>query len=480
MSGTNTTGGRSKAETAELIALWATHELGFRKASTLPKAFIALYNDLKSASAKEQKVVSEIQGMELENLGCIQAIDELEAKRSATESRIRELRLQILVKQEMAEKVRRLSKRMRILIREMAVASDIRDHLYELIRKAQYSLANEGAGSSSIHEVVADSTLEQRQTMVANVISDIKNLEDIHVRARASLDARKSELVEKLESVVGMLNMDAASDGAEACDFKGAIVHLSQVRGKINVTRNCALWVYEDHNKLELIADQIKEIRSLLLATQNVASKALASFEADVVPAFESLQRSLRYVSTRDAWNSVSLWHLQNIQVDSSNGSGKEYRPADKLVTRSSHTEALRKQLIGDIAHASVGKSGYAHETVVAELAKQVQINGELAVSCHRIEQLHRDSTNKPVHVGEKNLIEAAVDGLCQQAQSKETEAKKSLDIVGASAAMEDVIVQLSETSGRLFTDSFAPWHERSGVSYAEYLKQLKIARASE
>ncbi|KAJ1939972.1 hypothetical protein GGF37_004179, partial [Kickxella alabastrina] len=217
MSGTNTTGGRSKAETAELIALWATHELGFRKASTLvtakgdeklapsdieplqqgelanflelsathlvssqranqvrqmlaaycstqpapststrdqPKAFIALYNDLKSASAKEQKVVSEIQGMELENLGCIQAIDELEVKRSATESRIRELRLQILVKQEMAEKVRRLSKRMRILIREMAVASGdssetSADHLYELIRKAQYSLANEGAGSSS-------------------------------------------------------------------------------------------------------------------------------------------------------------------------------------------------------------------------------------------------------------------------------------------------------------------------------------------
>ncbi|KAJ2795821.1 hypothetical protein H4R20_005745 [Coemansia guatemalensis] len=48
------------------------------------------------------------------------------------------------------------------------------------------------------------------------------------------------------------------------------------------------------------------------------------------------------------------------------------------------------------------------------------------------------------------------------------------------SAETEEEIAELSDISGRLFTETFAPWHRRDGISYAEYLKQLKIARTSE
>ncbi|KAJ1827296.1 hypothetical protein LPJ56_001736 [Coemansia sp. RSA 2599] len=74
-------------------------------------------------------------------------------------------------------------------------------------------------------------------------------------------------------------------------------------------------------------------------------------------------------------------------------------------------------------------------------------------------------------HTDKDKTLEEAVDGLYEQSvQQRGNE----------SAAVEDLIVQISDTSGRLFTDSFAPWHERDGVTYAEYMKQLKIARASE
>ncbi|KAJ2267794.1 hypothetical protein EV176_005145, partial [Coemansia sp. RSA 451] len=56
----------------------------------------------------------------------------------------------------------------------------------------------------------------------------------------------------------------------------------------------------------------------------------------------------------------------------------------------------------------------------------------------------------------------------------------KSLQVAKDSVDTEETIVRLSDTSGRLFTDLFAPWHQRDGTSYAEYLKQLKLVRASD
>ncbi|KAJ2335720.1 hypothetical protein GGI00_001217, partial [Coemansia sp. RSA 2681] len=57
--------------------------------------------------------------VELGNRAAMQSISDLESKRNAAEARIRELRLQILVKQAVAEKIRPLSKRMKALVQEM-------------------------------------------------------------------------------------------------------------------------------------------------------------------------------------------------------------------------------------------------------------------------------------------------------------------------------------------------------------------------
>ncbi|KAJ2024172.1 hypothetical protein IWW57_003841, partial [Coemansia sp. S610] len=65
-------------------------------------------------------------------------------------------------------------------------------------------------------------------------------------------------------------------------------------------------------------------------------------------------------------------------------------------------------------------------------------------------------------------------------AWAKGSNAAACLKTASESAEAEASIAQLSDTSGKLFTELFAPWHKRDGVEYAEYLKQLKIARASE
>ncbi|KAJ2834079.1 hypothetical protein GGI24_000578 [Coemansia furcata] len=177
MSGDEDT--RSKAEIAHAVAQWATEELGFRRASTLVSAkgeekieatdvepllqgdlvrildlatrhivssrralyarhklaafcarpvsnpklaqlpYIALRRSLKQLEARESTLLSEIESVELDNRAAVQSISDFESKRNAVEARIRELRLQILVKQAVAEKIRRLSKRMKVLVQEM-------------------------------------------------------------------------------------------------------------------------------------------------------------------------------------------------------------------------------------------------------------------------------------------------------------------------------------------------------------------------
>ncbi|KAJ2715092.1 hypothetical protein H4R19_001396, partial [Coemansia spiralis] len=57
---------------------------------------------------------------------------------------------------------------------------------------------------------------------------------------------------------------------------------------------------------------------------------------------------------------------------------------------------------------------------------------------------------------------------------------EQKLQAAKDAAATEEEIGALADASGRLFTDSFAPWHRRDGASYAEYLKQLRVALAGE
>ncbi|KAJ1806556.1 hypothetical protein LPJ77_003549, partial [Coemansia sp. RSA 2523] len=175
---------KSKAEAAQHIAQWATNELGFRKKTTLVTArgeenivgddiepllqgelaavldlasshlvsmqnatdsrrklaiycaqphvdkdaqsldHILLRRSLSDLRTKERNIMADIKGVELENQAAIQAIKDAAAKRRAIEARIRELRLQILKKQLMAENVRRLTSRMRVFAQEMSTGAD--------------------------------------------------------------------------------------------------------------------------------------------------------------------------------------------------------------------------------------------------------------------------------------------------------------------------------------------------------------------
>ncbi|KAJ2127613.1 hypothetical protein IW136_006333, partial [Coemansia sp. RSA 678] len=175
---------KSKAEAARHIAQWATNELGFRKKTTLVTArgeenvvgddiepllqgelaavldlasshlvsmqnaadsrrklaiycaqphvdkdaqsldHILLRRSLSDLRTKERTIMADIKGVELENQAAIQAIKDAAAKRRAIEARIRELRLQILKKQLMAENVRRLTSRMRVFAQEMSTGAD--------------------------------------------------------------------------------------------------------------------------------------------------------------------------------------------------------------------------------------------------------------------------------------------------------------------------------------------------------------------
>ncbi|KAJ2314850.1 hypothetical protein IWW54_000677 [Coemansia sp. RSA 2705] len=174
----------SKPEVAQRIAQWATDELGFRKKTTLVSArgeeritgddvepllqgelaavlelasthlvssqnaadgrrklaiyatqtraesdrsleHVALRRSLLDLRTKERGVLADIKSVELENRATIQTIGDISAKRRATEGRIRELRLQILKKQLMAENLRRQTSRMRVFAQEMSTGADI-------------------------------------------------------------------------------------------------------------------------------------------------------------------------------------------------------------------------------------------------------------------------------------------------------------------------------------------------------------------
>ncbi|KAJ1725673.1 hypothetical protein LPJ53_000152 [Coemansia erecta] len=540
------TGGKpvhaNKTETAELVAQWATHELGFRKPSTLvttkgedkltpadvepllqgelanilellathvvssqkaarirtmlasysaqatpssgskdqPVSYIALQKTLKDIHEREKAALSEIRAAELESANSIKEIDSLATKKSAVESRIRELRLRILLKQAMAEKVGRLSRRMSVLIRETKVAtggskaSTETGPLLDLLRSIEDKTLADDSDISimSGNPALEDGSREQSQVMVANLITDLKTRDSVGA-LKSEVSAAKSELAVKLEALSGKLNTETALGGGDARDYKEAVLQsvindaVAQVRGRVNslvpqlVPARAHSWNSGSHNdKIALVATQVKHLRRLLSATQTVAAETRSFAVDELLPAYGHLQTSLRYTDTREAWNSADFWSLQRVAIDSSG-----------------ETEPERKRIVGDIIRAATGSSGQTHEAAATELVDQL-VQGESA---------NTDALNG------NETLETAAEALYQKS-AEEREAARgetdkwksqsnvetSLTIANESANVEDLIVQLSDASGRLFTDSFAPWHERDGISYSEYLKQLKIAQASD
>ncbi|KAJ2697198.1 hypothetical protein H4218_004123 [Coemansia sp. IMI 209128] len=569
---------RSKAEIAHSVAQWATEELGFRKPSTLVSAkgeekiepadvepllqgdlvrildlatrhvvssrrashsrhklaaycaqpdpklaqlpYIALRHSLKQLSARESALLSEIQSIELDNRAAIESISDIESKRNAMEARIRDLRLQILVKQAVAEKTRRLSKRMKVLVQEMTsccsstqVSTSSMDiswsadaessmhsnsvltppgRISELIAQLQNAKpANNAGAQGSGSAIPGDDMLKQRQLMLACVISCLKDLEDQHVQMwstakalRSRITEGRSELDRKIESAASQLNMSVASAGGSALDFRTAILRaviqdaVSQVGHRVGTLvpaleiADVCSWVSDDH--MEAVSDlvaSIEHVRALLAATRSAAQEAAEFAATRVAPANGNLLKASHYSDMREAWNAVGLISLRHINVDS--------KSADKLVTRSSFMDSARGEVISDICREAVvgGVAGQAHEVTIAKLRDQLA-RGRMDASAVDAEGLSLQDAAELAGQQSQAIKDEARQAL--EAWAKGSNAAACLKTASESAEAEASIAQLSDTSGKLFTELFAPWHKRDGVEYAEYLKQLKIARASE
>ncbi|KAJ2803780.1 hypothetical protein H4R20_002755 [Coemansia guatemalensis] len=306
----------SKSELAQHVAEWATHELGFRKSTTLVTAkgeekitgaevepllqgelatildkasthlvssqsaernrrriaafcaqssgdkdvqsleHVALTRDFAALNAKKQTISADIKGIELENHSTIRNINEIEAKRRAAESRIREHRLQILKKQLMAERLRRMTSRMKILTQEMRAGADaiqtpggmsaetimsVREasgshendsdspsvFLSSLISRLKATPAESQHAVNSTQTPDGADTLEQSQSTIANIVYLLKSLEDQHLEMwtsvrtkRERLDLDRSKLFEKLEEIAGQMRINAAADSDVDYDYK--------------------------------------------------------------------------------------------------------------------------------------------------------------------------------------------------------------------------------------------------------------------
>ncbi|KAJ2020955.1 hypothetical protein GGI14_000444 [Coemansia sp. S680] len=547
---------RSKAEIAQAVAQWATEELGFRKPSTLVSAkgeekieatdvepllqgdlvrildlatrhvvssrrasytrhklaaycahptpdpklaqlpYIALRRSLKQLEAKESALLSEIEGVELDNRAAVQSISDFESKRNAVEARIRELRLQILVKQAVAEKIRRLSKRMKVLVQEMtssyssaqATASSM-----DLSWSADATSSTHNHGALTPSDRIGELLTQLQSAKPAN-----SDLEDQHVQMwntvktlRSRVTEGRSELDRKIELAASQLNMSVTSAGGSALDFRAAILRaviqdaLSQVGSKVGTfvpvleIADVCTWVSDDHMEtVSELVESIEHVRALLAATRNAAQESAEYAASNVAPANEQLLKASRYSDMREAWNAIGLIRLQHINVDSNDGSN-EFRSADKLVTRSSFMDPGRGKVLSDICREAVvgGVAGQTHEAAIAKLRDQLA-RGRIDASSVDIGDLSlQDAVEQ---AGQRSQAAKAEARKALEAWAEESNAAACLKIAGESVETEAAITQLSDTSGRLFTELFAPWHKRDGVEYAEYLKQLKIARASE
>ncbi|KAJ2840798.1 hypothetical protein J3B02_006169 [Coemansia erecta] len=290
----------SKTETAELVAHWATQELGFRKPSTLvstkgedkltaadiepllqgelavvleqlathivsskksaqcrstlasysaqhqhptetkgrPAAYLTLRKTLNAIYERENALLSDINGVEMENLKAIKTIDDLEARRVAMQSRIKELRLRILVKRAMTEKINRLSERMKLLIRETKLACGgsraavKTESLFDLLDSIQAQA--KGDNASVLLDPGSDrSAHEQRQALIASLITDIKSLVDKHIQTCDSLKlfepklaVQRTQLADKIEAISSRLSTEAVFAGDETCDYKCPVLQL--------------------------------------------------------------------------------------------------------------------------------------------------------------------------------------------------------------------------------------------------------------
>ncbi|KAJ2742233.1 hypothetical protein H4S06_005756, partial [Coemansia sp. BCRC 34490] len=487
----------NKEEAARLVADWATEELGFRKKSTLVTAkgeekiqaaelepllqgklanilelfashvvssrnaeytrhrleeyceqlgstredspadlaYVSLFASVKQMRTKKQRLLSSISGMHSQNSEAIQKISGLEAKKISAERHIRELRLRILMKQAMAENLRRMDNRVKGLTKEMQPSSvlvqpseispeislgavrsalsgsaptrDVKLAPLEFltafvakIKGAKVDSPDSYLDGSTPEE--SDSLRKEQQIVIAGIISCLKELEDRCVKmwreiqaAQESVDLKKSALVEKMEMVAGQLGMSSAAttpvtaenglDAPDVTETTKAILRIairdtaSQIsEGLSSLVPDLApqirgIWSSGGGGeKTDQITQTVSRIQSLLINIKQHVSETKDLVLTDALAANNRFVKSLVYVDPREAWNTVDIWRLQHLAIDSSSPDNKVFKPADKLVTNSSQAEAGRLQKINGMFSLAPGIACQTHESAIARIGEQI------------------------------------------------------------------------------------------------------------
>ncbi|KAJ2617366.1 hypothetical protein H4S08_000334 [Coemansia sp. RSA 1365] len=302
---------------------------------------------------------------------------------------------------------------------------------------------------------------------------------------RAQLDIDRSNLFEKFEEVAGQLRVNAPADNDADYDYKMSILKavlrdaVAQVDKSVKTLLPTlripekSTWTSNEHNnKATEVVKSIKTIQKLIAASQDEASEIKTYASTGVVDAHQRLVEALRYIDLRGAWDSICMSDLQRIYLESSEGEKENKAASGKLVARSCFSGVKRDRRLCDIAHETTSISNQAHETTVEQLGQQtVQV---LRIA-HMINAMEDELA---VSLGRTKQLASASAAMAEWAATSKV--MQYLQTAKNSAETEDEIAELSDTSGRLFTETFAPWYRRDGISYAEYLKRLKIARASE
>ncbi|KAJ2779247.1 hypothetical protein H4R18_004122 [Coemansia javaensis] len=552
---------QDKAALARQIAHWATHELGFRKKATLvtargeekitaadvepllqgelarvleraathlvsaqtaaqsrqriaafcaqPRtdaedlAHVRLRRRLAELRAREQALEADARSAETASRAAIQSMDEAEAARRAAEARIHELRLQILKKQMLAEDLRRMNGRMRLLVREMTAAAAAAEAPPQGSAGPLEALSAAAAALKDplgeLPDAMATDGDEQAQLQSLNAEEHHIRLVQRQQELRTQLEADESALIEKLDGISSQLRMAAAGSKEAADDYKAAVLqvvirdavaHVEGTLGALVPELEAAAsrtWAPTDHTgKAADVARAIEQIRGSVAAFCSAAAQARAYAGAEVADAHRRFQQALRYVDLRDSWSAVRIAGLQQVHVETGGGD-RVPRATDKLVARSCFSEPERDRRLCHVLAEATGTSGQVRLRIGHMIDT---LRRELAAGRRRVEGIV--SGGQDAGPGDGSL-ERAVDDLRAHARQERAAARaataawaaesgvaRSLQTAEDSAATEAAIGRLSDASGRLFTDSFAPWHRRDGAAYADYVKQLKIARAGD
>ncbi|KAJ2456078.1 hypothetical protein EV183_000421 [Coemansia sp. RSA 2336] len=558
---------QSKSELARHIAEWATNELGFRKRATLvtargeervsgediepllqgdlakilklaathlvssekasisrrklasyaqsptrsdsqPQAYMALRRRLKELQTKEQACATEVKAVELENTSLIEKISEVAARRREAESRIRELRMQILKRQLMAENLRQMTSRMRVLNREMHVGSDpsqapsVLPEVAAVISEALKlqsdvtklnpamildSLESKWKSLVNDHELAADASniesdsYKQLQVLVAGTISCVKELHDQHIKEKRNiqmlqdqLNARKAALAEKLEQVGGQLSLSAASMGETTGDYKASIVQsalkgaATQIKIKTLVSETRVVsplvgTVGDYSNKVAEISQAMQQVRALFESIQRTAADTTQLFGVKFHPAYLHLLQSLRYVDLRALWDSINLTRQQYIDIEQSNGK-KEARSVGKLVTRNSFCEMNRDHRVRDAVLEATGQYGQAYEVAVEQVGQQIVhgmrlahmarcVDGSLKASRIKTEDIASDVQPE---IPQSPSLETATARLGAYAQTRRASASAAMADWAAASRMSEMLqlakatIDVEQTIARL------------------------------